>query len=61
MKVVLVLFLLAFISCQKDITDIVKCLYESPKVKELITDALIAIATQDFSKLGRKLKKHYLN
>ena len=61
MKVVLVLCLLAFISCQKDITDIVKCLYESPKVKELITDALIAIATQDFSKLCRKLKKHYLN
>ena len=61
MKVVLILCLLAFISCQKDIIDIVKCLYESPKVKELITDALIAIATQDFSKLGRKLKKHYLN
>ena len=57
MKVVLVLCLLAFISCQKDITDIVKCLYESPKVKELITDALIAIATQDFSKLLSKIKE----
>ena len=57
MKVVLVLCLLAFISCQKDITDIVKCLYESPKVKELITDALIAIATQDFSKLWSKIKE----
>ena len=57
MKVVLVLCLLAFISCQKDITDIVKCLYESPKVKELITDALISIATQDFSKLWSKIKE----
>ena len=57
MKVVLVLCLLAFISCQKDITDIVKCLYESPKVKELITDALIAIATQDFSKILSKIKE----
>ena len=57
MKVVLVLCLLAFISCQKDITDIVKCLYESPKVKELIADALIAIATQDFSKLWSKIKE----
>ena len=57
MKVVLVLCLLAFISCQKDITDIVKCLYESPKVKELITDTLIAIAIQDFSKLWSKIKE----
>ena len=57
MKVVLVLCLLTFISCQKDIIDIVKCLYESPKVKELITDALIAIATQDFSKLWSKIKE----
>ena len=57
MKVVLVLCLLAFISCQKDITDIVKCLYESPKVKELIAEALIAIATQDFSKLWSKIKE----
>ena len=57
MKVILVLCLLAFISCQKDITDIVKCLYESPKVKELIADALIAIATQDFSKLWSKIKE----
>ena len=57
MRVVLVLCLLAFISCQKDIIDIVKCLYESPKVKELIADALIAIATQDFSKLWPKIKE----
>ena len=38
MKVVLVLCLLAFMSCQKDIIDIAKCLYESPKVQELIGD-----------------------
>ena len=44
MKVVLVLCLLAFMSCQKDIMDIAKCLYESPKVKEIIADVMVAIA-----------------
>ena len=57
MKVVLFLCLLTFMSCQKDITDIVKCLYENPKVKELITDAMIAIVTKDFSKLWSKIKE----
>ena len=51
MKVVLVLCLLAFISCQKDIMDIAKCIYESPKVKELIADVIEAIVTQNISKL----------
>ena len=38
-------------SCQKDIMDIAKCLYENPKVKELIGDVMVAIVTKDFSKL----------
>ena len=57
MKVVLVLCLLAFMSCQKDIKDIAKCLYESPKVKEIISDVMVAIATKDFSKLWPKIKE----
>ena len=57
MKVVLVLCLLAFMSCQKDIMDIAKCLYESPKVKEIIADVMVAIATKDFSKLWHKIKE----
>ena len=56
MRVVLVLCLLAFMSCQKDIMDIAKCLYESPKVKELIGDVMVAIVTKDFSKLLEKIK-----
>ena len=56
MKVVLVICLLTFMSCQNDITDIAKCLYESPKVKELISDVMIAIVTKDFSKLLEKIK-----
>ena len=55
MRVVLVLCLLAFMSCQKDIMDIAKCLYENPKVKELIEDAMVAIVTKDFSKLLPKI------
>ena len=55
MRVVLVLCLLAFMSCQKDIIDIAKCLYENPKIKELISDVMIAIATKDFSKLWPKI------
>ena len=57
MKVVLVLCLLAFMSCQKDIMDIAKCLYESPKVKEIIADVMVAVATKDFSKLWPKIKE----
>ena len=57
MKVVLVLCLLAFMSCQRDIMDIAKCLYESPKVKEIIADVMVAISTKDFSKLWPKIKE----
>ena len=57
MKAVLVLCLLAFISSQKDIIDIGKCIYKAPKVKELIADVMVAIATKDFSKLLPKIKE----
>ena len=57
MKAVLVLCLLAFISCEKDIIDIGKCIYKAPKVKELIADVIVAFATKDFSKLWPKIKE----
>ena len=57
MKAVLVLCLLAFISCEKDIIDIGKCIYKAPKVKELINDAIVAFATKDFTKFLQKLKE----
>ena len=61
MKVVLVLCLLALMSCQKDIMDIAKCLYESPKIKEIIADVMVVIPTKDFINFGLKLKKLYQN
>ena len=57
MKAVLLLCLLAFISSQKDIIDIGKCIYKAPKVKELISDAMVALVTKDFSKLLPKIKE----
>ena len=51
MKAVLFLCLLAFMTCEKDIIDIGKCLYKDPKVKEIISDFMVAIATKDFDKL----------
>ena len=57
MKAILLLCLLAFISCEKDIIDIGKCIYKAPKVQELINDVIVAIATKDYSKLLPKLKE----
>ena len=57
MKAVLILCLLAFISCEKDIIDIGKCIYKAPKVQELINDVIVAIVTQDYSKLLQKVKE----
>ena len=57
MRVVLVLCLLAFMSYKKDIMDIAKCLYESPKVKEIISDVMVTIATKEFSKPWHKIKE----
>ena len=57
MKAVLFLCLLAFMTCKKDIIDIGKCIYKAPKVQELINDAIVAIATKDYSKLLPKIKE----
>ena len=57
MKAVLFLCLLAFMTCEKDIIDIGKCIYKAPKVQELINDVIVAIATQDYSKLLPKVKE----
>ena len=57
MKAVLFLCLLAFMTCEKDIIDIGKCLYKDPKVKEIIADVMITIATKDFDKLLTQIKE----
>ena len=54
MKAVLFVCLLAFMAC--DIVDILKCVYETPIVQEIITLAIKCIMTQDFSPLIEKLK-----
>ena len=54
MKAVLLLCLLAFMSCEKDIIDIGKCIYKAPKVQELISDVIVAISTQDFTSFYQK-------
>ena len=45
------------ISYEKDIIDIGKCLYKDPKVKEIIADVMVAIATKDFDKLLTQIKE----
>ena len=57
MKVVLFLCLLAFMTCEKDIINIGKCIYKAPKVQKLISDVIAAVATQDYSKLLPKIKE----
>ena len=57
MKAILLLCLLAFMTCEKDIIDIGKCIYKAPKVQELINDVIVAIATKDYSKLLPKLEE----
>ena len=54
MKAVLFVCLLAFMAC--DIVDILKCVYETPIVQELISLAIKCIMTQDFAPLIEKLK-----
>ena len=54
MKAVLFVCLLAFMAC--DIVDILKCVYETPIVQEIITLAIKCIMTQDFAPLIEKLK-----
>ena len=55
MKVVLFLCLLAFMTCEKDIIDIGKCIYKAPVAKEIINEAIKAIINKDFSKLLPKV------
>ena len=55
MKAVLFFCLLAFMTCEKDIIDIGKCIYKAPVVKEIINEAIKAIINKDFSKLLPKL------
>ena len=56
MKALLFVCLLAFMTCEKDIIDIGKCIYKAPLIKELINDVIVAIATKDYSKLLPKIK-----
>ena len=51
MKEILFLCLLAFMTCEKDIIDIGKCIYKAPKVEEIISETIKAFITKDFSKL----------
>ena len=55
MKVVLFLCLLAFMTCEKDIIDIGKCIYKAPIAKEIIKEAIKAIINKDFNKLLPKV------
>ena len=55
-KKILFVCLLAFMTCEKDIIDIGKCIYKAPLIKELINDVIVAIATKDYSKLLPKIK-----
>ena len=44
-------------TCEKDIIDIGKCIYKAPKVQEIISEAMIAIVTKDYTKLLDKIKE----
>ena len=55
MKAVLFLCLLAFMTCEKDIIDIGKCIYKAPKVQEIISEAMIAVITKNFDNLISKI------
>ncbi len=57
MKAVLFVCLLAFIACANDIIDIGVCIYQAPIVQELISDVVVAIATQDYSQLLARLQE----
>ena len=57
MKAVLFLCLLAFMACEKDIIDIGTCIYTAPKVQEIISEAMVAIITKDYTKIIDKIKE----
>ena len=54
MKAVLFICLLAFMAC--DILDILKCLYETPIVKEIISLAIQCLIKKDWNPLIEKVK-----
>ena len=53
MKAILFICLVAFIC--SDMIDVLKCIYESDLVQDIIQEAIKAIATQDYSKLIEKI------
>ena len=55
MKAVLFVCLLAFMAC--DILDILKCVYETPIVQEIISLAIKCIVSQDWTALVDKIKE----
>ena len=55
MKAVLFICLLAFMAC--DILDILKCVYETPIVQEIISLAIKCIVSQDWTALVDKIKE----
>ena len=55
-KILVVLLLLAFVSCEKDFKDIAKCIYTNPKVISIALEVMEAIKTKDFSKLIPRIK-----
>ena len=59
MKAVLFVCLLAFMAC--DIVDILKCVYETPIVQEILSLAIKCVISQDFNPLVEKLKESILD
>ena len=55
MKAVLFVCLLAFMAC--DVIDILKCVYETPIVQEIISLAIKCIISQDWTALVDKIKE----
>ena len=55
MKAVLFVCLLAFMAC--DVVDILKCVYETPIVQEIISLAIKCIISQDWTALVDKIKE----
>ena len=53
MKAILFICLVAFICA--DMIDVLKCIYESDLVQDIIQEAITAIASQDYSKLIEKI------
>ena len=53
MKAILFICLVAFICA--DMIDVLKCVYESALVQDIIQEAIKAIASGDFSKLIEKI------